>query len=124
VVQALQGGQARRTQGAAIIRAIGLICANLAQPLRVEQLAAESGLSPSRFHECFVADTGETPAAYQLRLRCLRAAELLRARSDSPVKAIAASLGFSDQRYFSTCFKRQMGMTPSEFRSTGLEKSH
>ena len=38
-------------------------------------------------------------------------------KSDTPIAQIAALVGFMEQKYFSTVFKRETGLTPSEYRS-------
>ena len=57
------------------IEALAIIQQHLDSPLAVETIAERVGISASRFHQRFLRDTGETPAAYYLRLRCQRAAE-------------------------------------------------
>lgn len=37
------------------------------------------------------------------------------------VAEVAARLGFGSQRYFSTFFRQQTGMSPSAFRKSALE---
>lgn len=106
------------------LQAIKLIQAHLHQPQAVAQTASQVGLSTSRFHEVFLADTGETPAAYSLRLRCLRAAEQLREAPDRTIASVADGLGFDNARYFATCFKRVLGMAPSAFREATLPRTN
>ena len=87
VAAGLQAQQEPRDISPATIEAIGIIHRHLDQPLTVDQIAERVGLSASRFHQRFLADTGETPAAHYLRLRCQRAASLSddRARALCPV---------------------------------------
>ena len=52
---------------------------------------------------------------YITRIRIEQAQRLLN-ESDLKVGEIAGRVGLSDPRYFNTVFKRQVGMTPSEYR--------
>lgn len=110
------GGADQQTAGPVTLAARAWLAEHLDQPIAVPALAKQHGLAPSRFHEVFLAETGETPAACHLRLRIAAAARLLRDRPDDRVGAIAAKLGFADQRYFATCFRRHTGMSPSTYR--------
>ena len=115
-VQRILGGTAAPVPGPATVRALAWISAHPTAPLRVEALAARCGLSPSRFHAVFLAETGETPASCQRRLRLTLAGDLLRADLRRPVAAIAHEVGFAGQRAFATAFRRQTGVTPSAWR--------
>jgi AraC-like DNA-binding protein len=115
-VQRILGGTAAPVPGPATVRALAWISAHPTAPLRVEALAARCGLSSSRFHAVFLAETGETPAACQRRLRLTLAGDLLRADPQRPVAAIARAVGFAGQRAFATAFRRQTGVTPSAWR--------
>lgn len=63
------------------------------------------------------AITGETGAAYILRIRLNRAQELLKSDADTTIDAIATQCGFDDNNYFSRTFKRVIGMSPSQYRN-------
>ena len=55
-----------------------------------------------------------SPVEYVRNLRINRAALLL-GKKELTISEIAFNTGFSDQSYFGACFKKQMGMTPSEY---------
>ena len=55
------------------------------------------------------------PSDFLRRLRMQRAEELI-ARSKMNFSQIAFNVGFSDPKYFTKCFKKETGMTPSEYR--------
>ncbi len=97
-------------------RALELITARVREPLRVPELAASAGLSPSCFHRRFRAETGETPAACSLRHRVEAAAARIRTGREG-LTAIAAEFGFSSSQYLATCVKRLTGRTPGELRT-------
>lgn len=79
--------------------------------------AAHCSLSPSRFAHLFKAVTGQTPIAYLNRVRIENAKELL-LKTSLPIAEIAERVGFADQNYFGRLFKRQVGLSPTEFART------
>ncbi|HSH41538.1 MAG TPA: AraC family transcriptional regulator [Arenicellales bacterium] len=93
-----------------------LIDARLAEPLSLEQLAAEVHLSPYHFARLFRATFGEPPYRFVLARRMERARNLLR-ETDDKIVAIALSCGFSDHSQFARAFRRHYGVSPSEIRA-------
>jgi AraC-like DNA-binding protein len=87
----------------------------LAEPASREGLARLAGLSPSRFHELFLAVMREPPMAYLARRRMLRAQQLLIGGGRS-VREVAAAVGFTDPFHFSRVFKRVCGESPARYR--------
>jgi AraC-like DNA-binding protein len=69
----------------------------------------------------FKAAYGETPGQYLSRRRIERAEELLRT-ADLAVTEICSLVGFSSLGTFCATFKRQTGMTPSEYRDRHLRQ--
>jgi AraC-like DNA-binding protein len=57
-----------------------------------------------------------TPKAYLMEQRMLRAEHLLRTNNKLNVSEVAYKCGFSEPKYFSRCFKKRFGKTPSDFR--------
>ena len=84
--------------------------------LTIQELAAELGMSYSSFRKLFKEHTGFAPAFYQQTLRLQRAKELL-STTDESIKEIANRLNFESPDYFSSKFKTQTGMKPSDFRA-------
>lgn len=91
------------------------LLAHAAEEIDLETLAAELGMSYSRFRNLFSRHTGSSPRKYQLDIRMNRAMELLR-QSERNVTEIAEQLGFSSVYYFSRLFKARTGKTPVAFR--------
>lgn len=88
---------------------------HLAQPLRRNDLARLSGLSPAQFHVVFSAIMQTTPMDYLRTLR-LRQAQRLLLTTPAPVKEIAAQSGYEDPFVFCKFFKRACGLSPSVYR--------
>ncbi len=113
VLQVLRSGAVAGEAGIAAA-ARRVIAANLDRTVSVSELAAELGLSTTRFTELFRRETGMTPADARNRMRCEKARELL-LFDHYNVTDVAYELGFSSSQYFASVFKRYSGMTPSEF---------
>ena len=86
-----------------------------AEEISVPSLAAMESLSPSRYHALFKAQTGFAPVQYILRLRMASAKDLLTA-TDLSVKEIGVLCGYRDAHFFSKVFKKETGVSPSDFR--------
>ncbi|MEU6079919.1 helix-turn-helix transcriptional regulator [Streptomyces sp. NPDC047108] len=86
-----------------------------AEPLDLDAVAAHAGYSRFHFVRAFKAVYGQTPGQYLSRRRIERAEELLRT-ADLSVTEICTLVGFSSLGTFSTGFKKQTGLTPSEYR--------
>jgi PAS domain S-box-containing protein len=85
------------------------------QPLRISDLAKESGLSISQFERLMQAMIQITPKQYLIRQRVEAAAVLLRQTNDS-VADVAMKCGFSDQPSFCKQFKVTTGLSPLQYR--------
>ena len=77
--------------------------------------AHEAGISENYLSRLVKQYTGRSVGAWIDIVRTIRAKKLL---TDSSISIIdvATAVGLDDQAYFSRFFKRQTGMTPSEFR--------
>jgi len=82
----------------------------------IERLVAKMGFSRTHIFTLFKKHTGLTPADYITRLRIKKACEALKDPSTTS-KAVAESCGFSTASRFNAIFKRQTGLTPSQWRS-------
>lgn len=85
-------------------------------PLAIEELAQQTGYTPTYLTRKFRQRLGMSPSEYLLNLRIQNACLLLRDTRFS-ISAIACDVGFRDSQYFATRFHHVMGMTPSAFRA-------
>lgn len=83
----------------------------------VEELAALCGMGVSNMKRIFRRYADRGIAGYYRALKMRRAGEML--DEGRPVKEVAAALGFEEPAYFYTVFKREYGVTPSEYRGSG-----
>ncbi|WP_433465273.1 helix-turn-helix domain-containing protein [Spirillospora sp. CA-128828] len=91
---------------------------NPASTVTAAVLAAEAGLSVSRFLHLFKAQTGTSFRRYRLWSRMLRAAESLDAGHD--LTRAAAESGFSSPSHLSSAFHDTFGLTPSRLLAIPL----
>jgi AraC-like DNA-binding protein len=96
--------------------------ASVANPT-VAQVAAQVGLSRSRFFQQFRQCMGISPQHYIDWVRMSHAIELLGA-SDRPLSDIAEELGFEEHSHFTRFFAQHMGLPPSEFRRHSVTLDH
>jgi AraC-like DNA-binding protein len=82
--------------------------------ITLEDLANIAGLSSSHYSRLFKKYANYSPIDYLVHLRMDRAKELL-VLSDYKLKAIAESVGYNDELYFSRMFKKVVGQSPSEY---------
>ena len=87
-----------------------------AQPLNVEALAGEVGMSAGHLSRQFRAAYGEPPYSYLMTRRVERAMTLLR-RQELSVTDVCFTVGFSSLGTFSTRFTELVGMPPSQYRA-------
>ena len=92
---------------------------NLEAKVTLRDLAYRCHLSVSHFSKLFKSKTGYSPIDYANHIKIQKACYLLR-YSSKRISDIAVGLGFTDSFYFSRVFKRQMGMSPTEFRSKDI----
>ena len=86
-----------------------------AQPWTMTELAAEVGHSVSHLHREFRAQLGLTPMAWLATTRAELAASLL-LQTDRPVAWVGRQVGWPDPNYFSRCFRRAYGISPTTYR--------
>lgn len=87
----------------------------LAEPLTVEQLAAQAAMSPRNFARAFAAETGVTPAKAVERLR-LEAARARVEDTAEPLEQTARAVGFGDPERMRRAFLRAFGQPPQALR--------
>ncbi|MFW6327917.1 MAG: helix-turn-helix domain-containing protein, partial [Bacteroidota bacterium] len=80
----------------------------------IEDLCAELAISRSGLHRKLKAITGLSTTDFIRSIRMKHAALLIKSKAGQ-ISEIAFKVGFSDVSYFSKCFKKQFGSTPTEF---------
>lgn len=119
VYRLLTGEQAARLRHLAtlggytssIARVVERLRHDFDQPLRIESLARELGMSVSGLHHHFKVVTALSPLQYQKRLRLLEARRLLLDEDFDATRA-ALRVGYRDASHFNREYKALFGVPP------------
>jgi AraC-like DNA-binding protein len=119
IYRLLKGEQGARLRHLAILRgysphiarAIERLRHDLDQPLRIEQLARELGMSVSGLQHHFKAVTALSPSQFQKRLR-LQEARRLMLGENIDAKVAAYRVGYQDASHFNREYKSLFGVSP------------
>ena len=106
----------KEEQSSSIIdRAKDYIAGHYSKDISLDDVSREVDISPYYFSKVFKEATGENFIEYLTNVRISRAKEMLLA-GDSSMKEICSAVGYSDPNYFSRTFKKNVGVTPTEFK--------
>ncbi|MFL5592546.1 MAG: AraC family transcriptional regulator N-terminal domain-containing protein [Ktedonobacteraceae bacterium] len=94
-----------------IARAVARLRHDFDQPLRIEQMARELGMSVSGLRQHFKAVTAMNPSQFQKRLRLLEARRLLLGE-DLDAASAAYRVGYHDASHFNREYKSLFGVPP------------
>ena len=119
VYRLLQGNQgdrlryitAQRGHTHRIARAIQQFHEKFDQPLRIDDIAQDLGMSVSSFHQHFKAVTAMTPLQFQKQLQ-LQEARRLMLGEDLDATTAGSRVGYNDAAHFSREYKRLFGLPP------------
>jgi AraC-like DNA-binding protein len=98
-----------------IRKAVRLLQDRVGEPMELDEVAREVGLSRPHFYKLFRAQVGLTPNLYLNALRMERAIDRL-AETQEAVAEIGFDLGFSSQASFSRFFIANGVVAPSAYR--------
>ena len=107
-----------------IKKALVFIEKNYDSPIVLEEIAKSASISPSTCLRLFDTVLSTTPIQYLMQFRLQKAAEELTRLHGKRLSEIAFSCGFSDASYFNRCFRREYGMTPSEYISRHVDQGY
>lgn len=117
IFRLLQGEQASRLahlvsgENRRISKAIETLRERYDQPIRIENLARDLGMSVSGFHNHFKAVTAMSPLQFQKQIR-LQEARRLMLGEDLDAASAGFRVGYDDPSYFSRDYKKQFGEPP------------
>jgi AraC-like DNA-binding protein len=92
-------------------RAVKRLSESFDQPMRIEDVAGELGMSASAFHAHFKAVTGMSPLQF-LKTRRLQEARRLLLNENLDVGEAGYRVGYEDRSQFSREYKRHFGEPP------------
>lgn len=92
-----------------------ILIADQFRTITPESLAVQLNMGYSNFRRIFREYTGFAPAKYIQEVRLSKVKEAI-TNTKKPIKQIAYEMGFENEDYFFTAFRRLTGMTPVEYR--------
>lgn len=96
--------------------AIKIIEVHLSEPeFDVNTFAEHLNMSKSSLYRKIKTMTGLAPIEFIRNIRLKHACQMLKDKSIS-ISEVAYSVGFSDPKYFTSCFKLEFNVTPSDFQ--------
>ena len=99
-----------------VVKVQRYIMNHLKEKITLEELSELTHLAPQYLCKLFKAECRITINDY-IREQRINEAKWLLESTDLPLMEIADHLGFSDQTYFSTVFKKVTGLTPRHYRA-------
>ncbi len=99
-----------------ILKAIDYINSHYSEPIGLSNIALYVHLNPEYFSRLFKEETGKNFNNYLAEIRLDKAINLLK-NTDMRVNEIAQSVGYPNLSYFSTIFKKHLGVGPFDYRN-------
>lgn len=84
--------------------------------LSIDQFANEMNVSKTTLYRKIKSVTDLTPCEFVRSVRIQRAAKLL--TEHWPILEVSYAVGFNDSKYFSKCFKKELGVTPKKYQQS------
>lgn len=91
------------------------IQANYSKDISLDDVSRQVNISPYYFSKIFKEDMNEGFIEYLTGIRMEKAKELL-STTDYSMKEICSMVGYADPNYFSRSFKKNVGVTPTEYK--------
>jgi transcriptional regulator GlxA family with amidase domain len=107
--------RSRQVDDAIIARCQVWIAEHYRESAPVAAMVRLSGLAERSFKRRFQAATGMAPLEYVHTLRLEEAKQMLES-GDTPIEAIANEVGYEDAGFFGRLFRRQVNLTPAQYR--------
>jgi two-component system response regulator YesN len=104
-----------KQSSSSVERAKAYIAERYNKDISLDEVSKEVDISPYYFSKLFKEETGENFIEYLTALRLNRAKQLI-AGSDMSMKEICTEVGYADPNYFSRIFKKNVGVTPTEYK--------
>jgi transcriptional regulator GlxA family with amidase domain len=113
-VRRLPGRETSRASGR-LGQVLEHVAASYADDINFRDACDLAAMTPAAFSRFFHKHTGRTFTRYVQEVRIGQACRRL-VETDEPVTAIAFAVGFLNVAHFNRTFKREKGVTPSEWR--------
>ena len=89
---------------------------NYRRDISLDDISRRVNISPYYFSKLFKEETGEGFVEYLTGIRIEKAKELL-TTTEYSMKEICSMVGYADPNYFSRSFKKNVGVTPTEYKA-------
>ncbi|MFZ6030942.1 MAG: substrate-binding domain-containing protein [Chloroflexota bacterium] len=96
-------------------KAMAYLHENYTRDVSRQELADYAGVSERHLNRCFLQETGLAPLTYLNRYR-IQQAKLLLDEGSRTVTEVMGRVGFSESSYFTRMFRREVGISPSEYK--------
>ncbi len=100
-----------------VSKAKAYIKENFSRDISLDDVSREVNVSPYYFSKLFKEEEGQNFIEYLTKIRVDRAKQLLCEETLS-IKEISIMVGYADPNYFSRIFRKQMDMSPREYRES------
>ena len=110
---------AERQHNERLIKILSFIQQHYMEKISLEQVAQQVHLSSSECCRFFKQTLGQTIFEYLQQYRIQKSKELLR-QSQMTIAEIAYAVGFNSQSYFTSIFRKETGITPTEYSWRGF----
>ena len=104
-----------KSSNSIVSRAKDYIKKHYDKDISLDDVSREVNISPYYFSKLFKEETGENFIEYVTSIRMERAKELLE-NSGKSMKEICVEIGYADANYFSRTFKKNVGVTPTDYK--------
>ncbi|MDR1814795.1 MAG: response regulator [Tannerella sp.] len=103
-------------------RCVDCVKSRLADPdFDSHSLVEAVGASRSTLHRKLKSLTGLNASGFISNIRLKAAVEIMSAKPGIRISELAYAVGFNDPKYFSSCFKKEFGMLPSDYADRYLK---
>lgn len=89
---------------------------NFGDKITIQSLSKLANMSESNFNRIFKKETGISPIEYLINVRIKKAKKFLREKTNT-ITEISMNCGFYSISHFSSCFMKQLGMSPSDYQN-------
>jgi len=111
------GQEASRSERGRVLQVMRDLEHRFAEPVTLDEMAANADLSRYHFIRVFQALAGETPKQRLIGVRLRAAADRL-IGTRTPITQLAFEVGFNDLSHFNNAFRQAFGMSPRAWRRT------
>ena len=113
--QRITGEEPENSRSRGIMKAVSYIQMNIGKSLTLDEIAEASGVSRRTFYRQWSKTFQVSPVQYIMKL-IMERSEYLLMHTGMSVKDIARSMGFSNDKYFMTAFRKYYGLPPNQYK--------